>query len=193
MFPQNLNGIGGPPAYLVAYDNMFKVLYNQDPVIDTPDMGTILRGATNLLEAAENLDSAYSVRRTIESIFLREGAKLSAHITKHPDLWSDPAIRLQSPRLFRESFCHLVGAWRLRNYDESLATRKKGIVIRKLALQKVETLDGQKQEIDKKLIGFYPEKMMHLPGSNADGRNPGRVVYAADIYDCKLSTSYDST
>ncbi|KAI9732928.1 MAG: hypothetical protein M1818_007361 [Claussenomyces sp. TS43310] len=180
--PQNVNGIGGrEPHYLKAYDNYFRAVYNLDPIFATTDIKYLLADALSLLNVAESLNGENCVRRVIESYLLREGNCLWKHIASRPEAWSDMAVRLQSPTLFREAMCHIVGAWKLSIKETFLFALTNGPVIVRLAKRKVQQLDRKKQTMEEDLMHFYPHSLIHR-ADPVTGRMPGRHNYASDIY-----------
>jgi hypothetical protein len=67
------------------------------------------------------------------------------HVEDNAEVWSDVAIRLQSPILFREAIAHIIGKWDYPNglKKEFLKSQDNGPAIVKLAEVKVKEIKGQ--------------------------------------------------
>jgi hypothetical protein len=133
------------------------------------------------LQAAEYLDAAKTVRIVIEAHLLRLDQMIWDHVEVNAEVWSDVAIRLQSPILFREAIAHIIGKWDYPNglKKEFLKSQDNGPAIVKLAEAKVKEIKDKKVHVERLLIEYFPEKMMH---PETPGLVPGRATYATDIY-----------
>ncbi|KAI9777043.1 MAG: hypothetical protein M1839_009094 [Geoglossum umbratile] len=157
------------------FDNLFRVMYNQDAiVVEDDDMGSTLAGCMGLLEVAEKTRAVRVVSPVIEHALLRRGQVLYRSIQSNPIAWSDLAMRIKSGRLFEESIIHLVGQW------QSLTWREKAYLatdVRSLCERKHEDLKAIKKSIDLRLLGLYPAELL-LPLDETPGRNK----YSSKIY-----------
>ena len=190
LFPENINGIGeGATTYNRIYDNFFRCIYNLEPTFAKENVksgGDFVVDAVSLLQAAESLDAAPAVRCTVEAQLLRLNQKLWIQIAHNSEAWSDIAVRLQSPILFREAMVHIVGKFHMKNDDGSDAVRKSflelqehGEVVLKLAEVKARELYEKKLLVERRLLEYYPPAMVHV---ETPENIPGREVYATDIY-----------
>lgn len=179
----NLNGLGTKPPYLEIYNNLFRCLYNIDLEFQggSKQVRDIIPPIIGLLQAAEKIKCERSVRRTIESCLLGYGHQLWVQIAAQPEAWSDVACRLQSPVIFREAMCHLVGAWNMVDVINKniLNSLKFGPEIVDLIKCKVTELDMLKKSIEQEIMNWWPPSMMHAA---VLGKLPGRFDYASDIY-----------
>jgi len=162
-------GIAGPNnlPYNKTYDNLFRCMYNIPPVFasDKDENGAyFILDAISLLQAAESLRAARCVRIVVESYLLRLGKTLWFHIERHPETWADIAIRLESPGIFREAITHLVGRFDLRgSVDKSfLAEQENGEFILEMCTRKAAELQNRKLRVERRLIEFFPPKMIHI-------------------------------
>jgi hypothetical protein len=169
------------PPYLAAYDNFFKALYNLDPTFSIHDHESLIGETILLLSIAEELSAVNSVRRIIESELLRTNNFLWVQIRIRPELWADIAARLESPVMFNEAMVHVIGAYCLAEYRETMEIDDLayGDYIKDLAISKIEGITDLKKEIDNELITFFPDRMKH---GMVNGKCPGRARYATDIY-----------
>jgi hypothetical protein len=190
LIPENINGTDeGATTYNKTYDNFFRCIYNFEPNFakeNTNNGSDFVIDAISLLQAAESLGAAAAVRCTVEAQLLRLNKKLWIQIADDAEGWSDIAVRLQSPILFREAMVHIVGKFHMKNEDGSDAVQKTflgmqehGEVILELAELKVRELYEKKLFVERRLLEYYPEAMVHV---ETPENIPGRDVYSSDIY-----------
>ena len=182
----NRNGLGESAEYNKLYDNFFRCVYNLEPNFadDDDQARPMIMDATNLLQAAVWLEAVPCVRLIIEANFLRLNQVLWKHIGDRPEGWIQVAARLQSPLMFRECLIHIVGKYHLENgVDRTfLNKRDHGPVAPKiwaLIVQKAKELKDKKLRVERVLMEFYPDRMIHKEDPETI---PGRAIYAADIY-----------
>lgn len=171
------------PAFVKIYDNFFRSIYAMDAVFDQSTSKTLIQDAIALLECAERLSGINSVRTTIETQLLRIGRELWEHIAAKPESWSDVGYRLRSPILFGEAIIHVVGRWKMgeeKSKREIILGLNNGSQILAFVEEKVWELDEFKKEVDLSLISFFPVAMLH--NKQEQSKDPGRSVYARDIY-----------
>jgi len=142
-------------------------MYNIPPVFasDKDESGAyFILDAISLLQAAESLRAARCVRLVVESYLLRLDKTLWFHIERHAETWADIAIRLESPSIFREAIAHLVGRFDLRgSVDKAfLAEQENGEFILQMCTRKAAELQGLKLNVERRLIEFFPPKMIHV-------------------------------
>ena len=188
--PENTNGMGeGATAYNKTYDNFFRCIYNLEPQFANEngnDGSEFIIDAITLLQAAEILKATAAVRNTVEAKLLRLNQKLWYQVARDPESWSDIAVRLRSPLLFREAMVHIVGMFNMKLPDGSSAIRLPileklgyGQDIIKLAQFKVRELYEKKLMVERRLLEYFPPPMVH---AETPDMVPGREVYATDIY-----------
>lgn len=182
----NANGLGEAAGYNKLYDNFFRCVYNLEPNFanDDDQARPMIMDATNLLQAAVWLEAVPCVRLIIEANFLRLNQVLWKHIGDRPEGWIQVATRLQSPLMFRECLIHIVGKYHLKNGVDRTFMNKRdhGPVAPKiwaLIVQKAKELKDKKLRVERTLMEFYPDRMIHKEDPETI---PGRAIYAADIY-----------
>lgn len=171
--------------YHKVYDNFFKCIYNIDPELakdmqKNAGVGYISDAVATLL-AAEHLDALHALRSTLEGHFLRLGHLLWRHMAAKPERWAFMAARIQSALLFREAMVHVVGKLDMkRDIDQkwfmSNPLRRK---ILELAEKKAKEIKEKKLEVERRLLEFYPARMMHTQVGNVI---PNRATFGSDIY-----------
>jgi hypothetical protein len=165
------------------YDNLFRCLYNMDPIFH-PSNERLVHDAIGLLHAAEGIGAVSSVRRDIETHLLRTGNYLWQRVLKDVESWADIAIRLQSPIIFRESMIRLVGLWNVNGAINKplIASLDQGRTIMDIVEKKIHEQTYRKIEIEERLRTFFPANMLHPANNPANAIAPGRSVYANDLY-----------
>lgn len=181
---QHINGIGADVAFPMIYDNFFRCVYNLPPNLSNAHANEgayFILDSLSLLQAAEYIHGVNSVRLVVEAHLLRLSQYLWGHIENNPEAWTDVAVRLQSPIIFREGMIHIVGRLYLRDgiRKEFLLEQSHGKTIMELAHKKADELKDKKLSVERRLMEFYPRKMVH---SETATDVPGRSIYATDIY-----------
>ncbi|TVY45584.1 hypothetical protein LSUB1_G000942 [Lachnellula subtilissima] len=171
--------------YHKVYDNLFKCIYNIEPDLTKDEKKNAgigyIADAVAVLLAAEHLDALHSLHITLEGIFLRLGQLLWHHMAAKPERWAFMAARIRSPILFREAMVHVVGKLDMKqDIDQrwfmSNPLRRK---ILELAEKKVKEIKEKKLEVERRLLEYYPPRMMHIQKGSVV---PSRAVYDTDIY-----------
>lgn len=192
---QNTNGLGGPPAWLKTYDNLFRALYSIEVEFSDESLDEFLTDATCLLQAAENLGAEKSISRVLETHLLRAGQPFWHTVRDDPGKWTDVATRIESPVIYREAMIHLVGAWNMvpDSIDnpidkEAIRSYKGGAIIEAAVLAKIKGQTEEKRCIEKSLVEHFPPAMIHQTvqvvnkAGKAVQKPPTRQNYAEDIY-----------
>lgn len=177
------SGIQKPDQYLHMYDNIFRCMYNLDPIFYTGDTH-LVNDAIGLLEAATALDAVSCVRRDVETHLLRTGHFLWQRVLQDVEAWADIGMRLKSPVIFRESMIRLIGLWSVPSAinKEAILMLPTGIELLKIVEKKVSEQTREKTEVEERLRNFFPREMLHPP-SNIPGTGiTGRAFYANDVY-----------
>jgi hypothetical protein len=155
--------------YHRVYDNLFRCMYGKMPVFTDDHIhgaNPYIHDAIALLQASEFLEAAKHVRLPIEAHLLRLNQVLWTHIENNAEAWADVGIRLESPIIFRNAMAHIVGRYDLKTpknrvdkgFIEDQAT---GHWILDLAERKAAELKNKKLLIERRLMEFYPSKMLH--------------------------------
>jgi hypothetical protein len=98
-----------------------------------------------------------------------------------PERWAFMAAHIRSAILFREVMVHVVGKLDMkRDIDQrwfmSNPLRRK---ILELAEKKVKEIKEKKLEVERRLLEYYPARMMHTQIGNVV---PNRATFGSDIY-----------
>jgi hypothetical protein len=184
----NINGLAGEPQFDKNYDNFFKCLYNINPAFainrNDPQHQEYITDAFMLVQAANYLDAIPAVRVAVEANLLRLNQVLWNHLCSRPESWIHLAARLQSPLIFREAMLHIVGRFHLKGgIKENMLMNDEhgelGRAIWELILRKTKELKDKKLRIERHLLEYFPERMLHEEGETTV---PGRAIYSEDIY-----------
>ncbi|TVY14455.1 hypothetical protein LARI1_G007371 [Lachnellula arida] len=171
--------------YHKVYDNLFKCIYNIEPELIKDEKKTggtgYIADAVAILLAAEHLDALHSLHMTLEGIFLRLGQMLWRHVAAKPERWAFMAARIRSAILFREAIVHVVGKLDMKQDIDRrwLMNNPLRCKILELAEKKVKEIKEKKLEVERRLLDYYPPRMMHTQRGNVV---PSRATYATDIY-----------
>jgi len=171
--------------YLKVYDNLFKCINGSHPDL-TSDMQSnagvgYIADAVAILLAAEHLDALEKLHIILEGHFLRLGPLLWRHMAAKPERWSFMAARIRSALMFREAMIHVVGKLDMkRDIDQkwfmSNPLRRRILAI---AEKKAREIKEKKLDVERRLLEFYPTRMMHTMVGNVI---PNRAVFGGDIY-----------
>lgn len=172
-----MSGVIESQVHEMAYKNWYNLLgafYNKTPEINDMDMSSVVTSCMGLVEVAETIDAVGVIRESVDIALLRQGQVLFRSIAANPSPWANLAIRIHSPTIFRESVIHLVGKW-----NQMTDTERKILSpgIRELCERKYAEMQLQKQAIEIRILGYYPE-MLHRRATD----NIHRASYANDVY-----------
>ncbi|KAH8660660.1 hypothetical protein BGZ60DRAFT_381650, partial [Tricladium varicosporioides] len=171
-----------PPPFLQVYNNLFGIICGVEPKFSKDEQAeTFISEAVTLLLAGEQVLSVPAIRQVIETHFLRLGQTLWHHVCGRSEFWSYLAARLQSPIIFKEAMCHLIGRVNTQDTIDRQFMSQNGLrrQILVLAEKKAEGLKREKLKIQRNLIEHWPARMFHMQ----DGYQiPNRAVYGSDIY-----------
>ncbi|KAH0538193.1 hypothetical protein FGG08_005209 [Glutinoglossum americanum] len=170
------------------FDNLFRIMYNLDPILPDTNMGAALAACMGLLEAAEATTCAHIVSTIIDNVLLRQGQALYQSIQANPIAWADLSLRVRSGMILQESVIHMVGRWpALDDHSKSHLDP----AIRALCERKHSELAAVKKAVDRKLLGLYPTELLHQPPATPPPHThpqttkpaaPGRSNYSSKIY-----------
>ena len=157
-----------------AWDWLFGVFYNRDPVFDDSSLATVLSCVVALIECAEAIGSIDHVRDVVDLALMRQDTVLWTSILGNPHVWIELGRRVRSPSIYSEAAIHLIGQW------GTIAEQEKNRIsedIRRILERKADELDIRKEAVELRILGHYPEFMRR---SATD--KPGRPTYGNDIY-----------
>jgi hypothetical protein len=157
-----------------AWDWLFGVFYNQEPVFDDTSLATILSCVVALIECAEAVDSIDHVRDVIDLALMRQDNVLWTSILGNPHIWIELGRRVRSPAIYSEAAIHLIGQW------GTVPEQEKGRIsedVRIILDRKANELGVVKEAVELRILGHYPEFMRR-----SATEKPGRPTYGNDIY-----------
>ncbi|KAL2003981.1 hypothetical protein VTN02DRAFT_1277 [Thermoascus thermophilus] len=172
-----MSGVIESRVHEMAYKNWYNLLgafYNRTPEINDTDMSSLVTSCMGLVEVAESIDAVGVIRESVDIALLRQGQVLFRSIAANPSPWADLAIRIHSPTIFRESVIHLVGKWNQMT-DPERKMLSPGI--RELCERKWAEMQLQKQAIEIRILGYYPDMLRRRATDNIH-----RASYANDVY-----------
>lgn len=181
---ENTNGLGEDVQFDEIYNNLFRCIYNKPLVFPSDDGDSTILHATAILQASCFLDARDAVRMSIETHLLRLNQFLWFNVYQRPEGWASLGCRLQSPLIFREAMLHIVGKfnWKEDGIDKKfLYQLDYGIDIYELAVKKAKELKDKCLRVERRLMEFFPDKMIHKEDS-LNMTLPGRAIYASDVY-----------
>ncbi|KAJ9612245.1 hypothetical protein H2200_003842 [Cladophialophora chaetospira] len=157
-----------------AWDWLFGVFYNRDPVFDDTSLATVLSCVVSLIECAEAIDSIEHVRDVVDLALMRQDNVLWTSILGNPHVWIELGRRVRSPAIYSEAAIHLVGQ---RNTIPDEEKNRISADIREILDRKANDLSLRKEATELRILGHYPEFMRR-----AAADKPGRPTYGNDIY-----------
>ena len=157
-----------------AWDWLFGVFYNREPIFDDTSLATVLSCVVSLIECAEAIDSIEHVRDVVDLALMRQDNVLWTSILGNPHVWIELGRRVRSPAIYSEAAIHLVGQWGTVPEEEKNRISED---IRKILEKKADELSVVKEAIELRILGHYPEFMRR-----AAADKPGRPTYGNDIY-----------
>lgn len=137
-------------------------------------MATLVTDCSQLLNIAEQTGSLSRIREVVDLALMRQDTVLWQSIANAPLPWLQLAHRIQSPNIFQEACCHLVGTW---NRVDKYAASELDEQVREVVQAKYDELEAAKRVVELRILGHYPSMLAR----EAKDR-PGRPSYAADIY-----------
>ena len=157
-----------------AWDWLFGIFYNREPVFDDTSLATVLSCVVALIECAESVGSIDHVRDVVDLALMRQDNILWTSILGNPHVWIELGRRVRSPAIYSEAAIHLVGQWSMISDHEKSRISED---IRNILERKADELSVIKEAIELRILGHYPEFMRR-----AAIDKPGRPSYGNDIY-----------
>ncbi|OQV02088.1 hypothetical protein CLAIMM_07338 [Cladophialophora immunda] len=157
-----------------AWDWLFGIFYNREPVFDDSSLATVLSCVVALIECAESVGSSDHVRDVVDLALMRQDNVLWTSILGNPHVWIELGRRVRSPAIYSEAAIHLIGQW------STIADEEKNRIsedIRAILERKATELSLAKEAIELRILGHYPTFMRR-----AAADKPGRPSYSSDIY-----------
>ncbi|EME46091.1 hypothetical protein DOTSEDRAFT_22200 [Dothistroma septosporum NZE10] len=133
---------------LKDYDNLFRSMYQYNPVLDTVNIATAYTECKALLNLADMYDALGIVGSRVDHHLLRFGARLFKQIAKYPPSYLKLGYLARSRTIFTESLIHVVGQW------PAAAPQLRGQVetnIMALLEDKVDELRENEERVESKL------------------------------------------
>ncbi|OAG35664.1 hypothetical protein AYO21_10135 [Fonsecaea monophora] len=157
-----------------AWDWLFGIFYNRDPVFDDSSLANLLSCVVALIQCAESVSSLEHVRDVVDLALMRQDTVLWTSILGNPHAWLELGRRVQSPTIYSEAAIHLIGQWGSITEEEKNRISED---IRVILDRKATELALVKEAIELRMLGHYPEFMRRTAADK-----PGRPSYSSDIY-----------
>ncbi|EXJ62782.1 hypothetical protein A1O7_03221 [Cladophialophora yegresii CBS 114405] len=157
-----------------AWDWLFGVFYNREPIFDDTSLATVLSCVIALIECAEAINSIEHVCDVVDLALMRQDSVLWTSILGNPHVWIELGRRVRSPAIYSEAVIHLVGQWGTIPDEEK---SRLNADIREIVDRKANELSVLKEAIELRILGHYPEFMRRSAANK-----PGRPTYGNDIY-----------
>lgn len=159
-----------------AWKNLFRTFYNLEPEISGSSLQAVLEKVLSLIDVADSVEAASSVRAYVDNALMRQGQFLYRAVLARPVLWGNLALRLESPAVFKDAVIHIVGRW------NSLPRQDKEDMhphLRVVCEQKATELYKIKGAVEMRILGHYPQVLWRKANEVAA---TSRASYANDIY-----------
>ncbi|KIX98161.1 uncharacterized protein Z520_06241 [Fonsecaea multimorphosa CBS 102226] len=164
----------GPDYSNRAWDWLFGVFYNREPVFDDSNLATVLSCVLSLVECAESIGAVEHVRDVVDLALMRQDDVLWTSILENPHVWIELGRRVRSPAIYREAAIHLIGQWGTIPDEEKDRVSQD---IREILERKATELSLKKEALELRILGHYPEFIRRIAADK-----PGRPSYSGDIY-----------
>lgn len=131
------------------YDNLFRVVYNHAPDLDSSHVADAYTECKALLNLAEAYDALDVVGPRVDHHMLRFGTRLFKEIARYPISYLKLGSMSHSKVVYSEALIHVVGQWpRIRPRVEG---RFDPLVL-SIIEEKVEDLNDMKAKVENKLL-----------------------------------------
>jgi hypothetical protein len=142
----------GPPdpadEVLHTYDNMFRIFYNHEPILDKTNIALAYTQCKVLLQLASSYEALTVIGSRVDHHLLRFGSRLWKQIAKYPPSYLKLGYLSRSRAIFSEALIHVVGQWPAA---ESALRGQVPPEVLDLVEDKVDEIDEQRQKADSKL------------------------------------------
>lgn len=133
---------------LHTYDNLFRIFYNHEPILDKTNIAVAYTQCKVLLQLAASYEALTVIGSRIDHHLLRFGSRLWKQIAKYPPSYLKLGYLARSRAIFAEALIHVVGQW------PSAESALRGQVppeVLDLVEDKVDEVEEQRQKVDSKL------------------------------------------
>lgn len=133
---------------LKDYDNLFRTMYQYNPVLDSVNIATAYTECKALLHLADMYDALEIAGPRIDHHLLRFGGRLFKQIAKYPPSYLKLGYLARSRTIFTEAMVHVVGQW------PAAAPQLRGQVetnVMELLEDKVDELRELEERVESKL------------------------------------------
>lgn len=135
---------------IIAYDNLFRAVYNHTPRLDTTTLATAYVECKTLLSLASLYSALPAAGPRVDHHLLRFQGRLWRQIAKYPPSYLKLGHLARSRAIFNEALIHVVGAWPA--HAGQLKRGQIDNVLLDLILDKVDELADLRQKIEAKLF-----------------------------------------
>lgn len=135
------------------------------------------------------------VSKSIDNALISMGQDLYQTISAGPVEWLDLGYRISSKVIFKESLIHLTGRYNAFKFLEDAADNDDDddnnsstisnlrTPLRKLVEKKHRQLKARCQDVDQKMVTFYPPYLQRQSSTGrADRDDIGRASYGNDVF-----------
>ncbi|KAL4954098.1 hypothetical protein BDW69DRAFT_183861 [Aspergillus filifer] len=136
-----------------VWSNIFKIIYNLPPTLDSDGHEVLLDNCQALLELAEELQLSDVVSTAMHTTLLTFDQQLYQLIAKDTIAWIKLSVRIRSGAIFKESMIHLVGKWNSLDEEDRSSLPAD---IHSLCVRKIQELQVIKQAIDLQMVNKLP-------------------------------------
>ncbi|KAL2822202.1 hypothetical protein BDW59DRAFT_173997 [Aspergillus cavernicola] len=131
------------------WSNIFKICYNQDPILDDGGYESILENCLALVELGEEMQASDIISQSVSITLLGFDQQLYHLISQDPVSWVKLAVCIRSAPIFQESMIHLVGKWGLLEGKDHDTLAKN---IRDLCQVKLQSLESIKKAVELQIV-----------------------------------------
>jgi hypothetical protein len=144
------------------------LIYHLDLTIAESSPEECIRDCHALSSAAQLIDVQSLTGKAIEPHLLRLGHCFHEGIAQEPLQWANFAYNIHAEEIFKDAIVHLVGSWKAILEDRRSRLQDE---VRALVEAKVGLLDYNKQGIEMRMIGNFPQVLHRAKTSGRLGRS----------------------
>ena len=97
--------------YLLAYHNLFRMFYNQVPLVSSTNVDQALEQCEKLVVIAQHYGSLHIIRPYLGNSLAQFRHMLFKSVAKDPPRWLILAVGLESATIYSEALVHCAGCW----------------------------------------------------------------------------------
>ena len=98
-------------GYVLAYQSLFRIFYNQVPLVSSTDIDQALEQCEKLVAIAQHYGSLHIIRPYLGNSLAQFRHTLFKGIAKDPPRWMVLAVSLESATIYSEALVHCAGCW----------------------------------------------------------------------------------